>query len=166
MNKVELHSYSDEFVSMYEGERKRLQDAIPDVDINHVGSTAVPGVGGKGIIDVLIGIENWSDKGKVVEALDELGFHHIHPEENGRIFLSRVGPTSYGDTHLHLVKKDGEQYKELLLFRDYLRGNKDEAANYDKLKRHWLEKAGGDRERYRKLKFDYVRNIVELAKRS
>ncbi len=164
MSKVEFHAYSKEFKKLFEKEKAKIKQVLPEAEVHHIGSTAVEGLGGKGIIDILVTLDDWKEKQEAVSELRELGFEHIHPEENGRIFLSRVPDTKYGDIHIHLVAKGNKDYIEKLLFRDYLKQNKEEAVRYQELKQEWEREAGGDRKRYGELKQSYIENIINLAK--
>ncbi len=164
MSKIKFHPYSKEFKDIFKKEKRRIKKLLPEDEVHHIGSTAISEVGGKGIIDILVALYDWGTKEKTVEKLRKLGFKHIHPEENGRIFLSKIGETKYKDIHIHLVKKGGEDYLEKLLFRDFLKINKKEAKKYHELKQKWGKEAKGDRKRYGKLKKSYIENIIISAK--
>lgn len=106
-------------------------------------------------------MDSWEEKEKAVEKLKSIGFTHIHPEENGRIFLSNIKDTKQGDVHIHLVKKDSQDYKEKLLFRNLLRKDKDEAQKYQELKYKYIKEAKGDRNKYNKLKELYIEELLK-----
>lgn len=164
MSKVKFHLYTEEFKKIFEKEKERIKKVLPEDEVHHIGSTAIPRVGGKGIIDILVALQDWEKREGAIEKLKNLGFIHIHPEENGRVFLSKIGETKYRDTHIHLVEKGNEDYIEKLLFRDFLKRNKKEAEKYHKLKHEWEREAKGDRDRYGKLKKSYIENIIRRAK--
>jgi GrpB-like predicted nucleotidyltransferase (UPF0157 family) len=164
MSKIKFHPYSEEFKEIFEKEKSRIKELLPEDEVHHIGSTAITGVGGKGIIDILVALQDRRKKQKAIEKLKKLGFLHIHPEENGRIFLSRIGETEYKDTHIHLVKKGNKDYLEKLLFRDFLKRNKKEAKKYHELKKNLVKEVKGDREIYGKLKKSYIENIIRQAK--
>lgn len=160
MSNFKIVPHNQKLPRIFEKEKKKIAKAINDDDIHHIGSTAVPGLGGKGIIDIMIGIRTWKKAEKVIEKLKNIGFNHIHPKEKGRIFLSKHQGSTPGNIHIHIIKKGGKQYEELLAFRDYLRKNKPEVKRFFKLKLEWLEKAKGDRFKYNKLKEKYVKDIL------
>ena len=160
MSELKIIPYCQKFPKIFEREKKKISKAINNRDIHHIGSTAVSGLGGKGIIDILIGIKNWKEIKKVIKKLKNIGFKHIHPKEKGRIFLSKHRESRPGDVHIHIVKNDSKQYRELLAFRDYLRKNKREIKKLFKLKLEWLKKAKGDRFKYNKLKEKYIKEIL------
>ena len=159
MEKLEILPYNKKFVEIFKREKEKISEVLNNCEIYHIGSTAVPGLGGKGIIDIMIGIGSWKETKDVIEKLESIGFKHIHPKEQGRIFLSRIGATKYGDVHIHVVVEGSKPYKEMLFFRSYLRTNKKEVERYFNLKLKWLEKAKGNRAKYTKAKEDYMRNI-------
>ena len=165
MAELKLYPYSEEFTEIFKEEKLRIKKVLPEAEVHHIGSTAIPAVGGKGIIDILVALPDWEEKNKVVEKLKVLGFEHVHPEENGRIFLNKTGASKYKDTHIHLVGKGNKDYKEKLLFRDFLRKNKEEAKTYHQLKYRWEKEARGDRDTYGKLKESYIEEVLKRAER-
>jgi len=161
MPKLKIISYNQKSPKIFEKEKKKISRATGNNDIHHIGSTAVPGLGGKGIVDIMIGLKNWKEAESIIEKLKAIGFRHSHPKEQGRIFLSEHrGPTP-DNIHLHIVKKNSKQYQELLAFRDYLRKNKKEIKKFFKLKQEWLKKAKGDRFKYNNLKEKYVKEVLK-----
>jgi GrpB-like predicted nucleotidyltransferase (UPF0157 family) len=165
MTEVKLYPYSEEFIEIFKKEKAKIKKVFPEAEVHHIGSTAIPAVGGKGIIDILVALPDWEEKDKAIDKLKGLGFEHVHPEENGRIFLNKTGASKYKDTHIHLVEKANKEYKEKLLFRDFLRENKEEAKTYHQLKYKWEEEVKGDRDTYGKLKESYIEEVVKRAER-
>src|SRR3990167_8808761 len=134
-----IHPYCQKFAEIFRREKDKISKHIKKVEIHHIGSTSVPGLGGKGIIDTMIGIKSWKEADDVVKQLRMMDFKHIHPKEKGRIFLSKVGQTRLGGSHIHIVIRDSKPYKEILAFRNYLRKNKKEAERFFKLKQEWAK---------------------------
>jgi GrpB-like predicted nucleotidyltransferase (UPF0157 family) len=164
MPKLRLFPYNKKFAAIFQKQREKLIKLLGNQEIHHIGSTAVPGLGGKGIIDIMIALKDWKDGKGAIEKLKTIGFTHIHPKDKGRIFISQPGETKYGGIHIHLVKKGGKEYRNLLFFRDYLREHKKEAKEYDFQKMQLLNKAKGNRAIYKKLKVGYIKNILKHAK--
>lgn len=162
---IDFYPYTKEFEQIFKDAKERLKKSLPKVEIHHIGSTAVEGLGGKGIVDILIGLDDWEKREKVKNELKCLGYTHIHPEENGRIFMSKKPEAGYKDTHLHLVKKGEKEFREKLALRDFLRENPAKAKEYEKLKRKIIKKTEGEREDYRKTKNNYLKKIIEEAKK-
>lgn len=162
MKKLSILPYNQKFSKKFKKEKNKILKVIKDCEIYHIGSTAVPGLGGKGIIDIMLGIKNWKEAKEIVKKLKKLSFTHTHPKEKGRIFLSKdPGLPSLKNVHIHIVKKESKPYKELLVFRDYLRKNKKEAKRYYDLKLEWLEKSKEVRRNYKKLKSNYINQILK-----
>jgi len=155
--KIKTNEYKDKF----EGEKKKILKIIKDCEIHHIGSTAVLGLGGKGIIDIMIGIKDWKESKEIIKRLKKLSFTHIHSKEKGRIFLSKDKTLSLNNVHIHIVKTGSKVYKELLYFRDYLRKNRKEAERYYNLKLKWLKESKGDRKKYNKLKEKYIKEVLD-----
>jgi len=162
--RLKIFPYNKNFPRIFEREKKKISKIIDHNRTYHIGSTAVPGLGGKGIIDIMIEVKNWKEASGIIKKLKSIGFKHIHPKEGGRIFLSKHREPTPDNVHIHIVKKGSKTYKELLNFRDYLRKNKKEAKRYFKLKLEWLNKAKGNRAKYTKLKEKYIKETLNKAK--
>jgi len=161
MRNLEIFPYYQKFLKDFEREKGKISKVIKNIEIHHIGSTAVPGLGGKGMIDIMLGINSWKDLDNIVKKLKSIGFKHIHPKEGGRVFLSKIGTTKLGDTHIHIVKKRGKVYKDLLSFRDHLIIDKEEARRYFNLKLKWLKEFERDRKKYTKEKVNYVKDVLK-----
>ncbi|MBX4206003.1 GrpB family protein [Candidatus Microgenomates bacterium] len=160
--KLKIYPYSKNFPKQYEKEKEKIRQSFKELGnykTSHIGSTSVPGLGGKGIIDVMIGIKSWIKRNQYIRQLKTIGFNHIHPEEKGRIFLSRIRKTKKGDIHIHLVKLNSPELKRHLKFRYYLRTHKAEAKKYWQAKLKLIRKTKGNRIIFGKLKNKYIENL-------
>ncbi len=164
MAELKIISYKRNSSKIFEKERQRIAKAIGINDIHHIGSTAVPGLGGKGIVDIMIGIKDWKEAQVIVKKLKKIGFSHVHPKRQGRIFLSKHRASTTDNAHIHIVKRGGRQHKEFLAFRDYLRRSKREAGKYFNLKLELLKKVKGNRAKYTKLKKEYIKETLSGVK--
>lgn len=158
---MKINPYDKKVIERFDRQKNKILKAIGNFEIHHIGSTAVPGLGGKGIIDILIGIDNWEQATEIIEALKKIGFLHVHLKEKGRIFLSKNTGLSLSNVHVHIAIKQSKAYKELLFFRDYLRKNEKETKNYYNLKKSWLKESNGDRKEYGDLKNKYINKILK-----
>lgn len=134
--------YDSSYPSLYEEEERRILEFLPvGSKIEHFGSTSIPGVGGKGIIDIYVCVPK--DKlDETKDLLETLGY--IYKETNprrsfqGRMFFSRIeeksSDTSY-TYHLHLSYLKSPDFEKAIAFRDYLRAHPKEASEYDKIKK-------------------------------
>ena len=164
MPQIKLLPYSHNFIKHFENEKQKIEFVISEAKVYHIGSTAVEGLGGKGIIDILVAIDDWNKKEVAVKKLKKIGFLHIHSEEGERIFLSRNKSAKPKNIQIHLVKTNNQAYIDLLLFRDYLRENKDEANEYMKFKQESIKMAKNDRIVYGNFKNKYIVSILIKAK--
>ena len=135
--------------------------------MEHIGSTAVPGLPAKPIIDMMVAVRRMSDSLECVEPLKSLGYEYFfYPEFPERCFF-RDGPMGDGPHHLHMTESTSDFWREKLLFRDYLRTDAVAAGEYGELKKTWAERLGGDRERYEAYtdaKTPFVRSILARAR--
>lgn len=144
--------------------RKELNNNIP---INQVGSTAIPNMYGKNIIDVLIGAKDnneFEDIKKVLEKMNYLGSKKSQ-DVIYQFFASTEEETGDGDVHIHLVIEDTERYSEFLILKDYLLSNKKETKNYSDFKRKIIKSGITDRREYKRVKSEYVSALLERAKK-
>lgn len=151
----------------YNNVEKVLKTALgTQVPIDHVGSTAIPNMVGKNIIDVLVGAKDAQQFSQFLEVISNLGYL---PSQNSKseiyqFFASHSGETSSGDTHIHLVIMNTERYSEFLVLRDYLLANPDVATQYSNHKKMLLQKGITNRKEYRNTKSEFVTQLIKQAK--
>ena len=156
--------------------KTELQKAITVMsNIQHVGSTSIPGMKAKPIIDIDVGLENWSDFEAVKRALAEIGYEHEGDRGiTGREAFCRNEKVHNEildsiDHHLYVCSVDNEEFKRHILFRDYLRSHDEARDRYNQIKEEILAKVGPENragyvqmkeEEYR----DFFEEIIEKAK--
>ena len=166
---VVILAYNPQWPAMYEAEKDRILQAIGDkiVAIEHVGSTAVPRLGAKPIIDVMAAVRHMSDSKDCVQPLRELGYEYFfYPEFPERCFF-RDGSMGEGPHHLHMTEFMSEFWEEKLLFRDYLRAHGGTAQEYYELKTKWAVEYGQDREKYEaytEAKTLFIQSVLKKAR--
>src|ERR1035437_1320086 len=106
-----LHKYNPKYVELFQKERAKLNILLNNTClIDHIGSTAIPGVDGKGVIDIMLVFNNVADLESAVKLLENAKYFSSTDDikRNGRIFMSSTGETesNEGDIHLHLLTKD------------------------------------------------------------
>ncbi|MDD5433783.1 MAG: GrpB family protein [Candidatus Pacebacteria bacterium] len=163
MDYIKIYSYHQNFTKAFKEKKQKIVAIAKDIEVHHIGSTAVCGLGGKGIIDIMVGVKNWQGVEKLITGLRQIGFGHIHPREKGKIFLSNVKESRWGDFHIHLVVIGSAAYRDLLAFRDYLRKHPKEVERYFELKLFWYKRAKGERAVYTKMKHSYIKEILKKA---
>lgn len=139
-----------------------------DVLIDHVGSTAIPAIEyGKNIIDILIGVHNQKEFEKVAKILTQLNFYGSDNSKSEiyQFFASKTEETVSGDTHIHLVMIGTDRYNDFLTLKNYLLSNKAEAEMYSNLKLKLISDGIVDRQDYKKVKSEYVTNLLIRARK-
>jgi len=138
------------------------------VSIDHVGSTAIPDMCGKNIIDILVGADDEFEFDKFKQTIKDMGYIASEKSKTDiyQFFKSKDGETSSGDSHIHLVIKNTERYKEFIILRDYLLSNKEEVNAYIKCKEDLIKNGIIDRMQYRAQKSLYVTKLIERAKQN
>ena len=136
--------------------------------MQHVGSTSIPGMKAKPIIDIDVGLENWNDFEAVKKALAAIGYEHEGDRGiKGREAFGRNGSVHNKildsiDHHLYVCSYENEEYKRHILFRDYLRNHTDARDRYNQIKEEILVKVGSDnRSGYVQMKEDNYRDFFE-----
>lgn len=152
------------YTSVVKKLRKKIGKEVP---IDHVGSTAIPNMYGKNIIDILIGAQNEEELEELTIKLKELGYF---PGRNStgmiyRFFASTEEETKSGDIHIHLVIIDSDRYRDFLILKKYLLKNKEERKNYSNLKKELIKNGHFVREDYKSVKSEYVSALLDRARK-
>lgn len=149
-------------------EEKLKKELGKEIFVEHVGSTAIPNMVGKNIIDVLIGAENKIQFEALKIVIEQMGYF---PSKNScseiyQFFASRKEETHDGDIHIHLVEKGTKRFNDFIVLRDYLLANKDEAKAYADYKQYIINNFSNERKDYRKIKSEYVDKLIERANKN
>jgi GrpB-like predicted nucleotidyltransferase (UPF0157 family) len=147
---------------MFEAERKLLEPVLAPWlvgKIHHVGSTSVPGLAAKPVIDILAEVRSLEESRAAIEPLAALSYHWApYLEEEMNWFCK---PSAEHRTHhLHLVVEGSRAWREELAFRDVLRAEPDTAAEYAELKRRLAREHEHDREEYTVAKTELVEAVL------
>jgi GrpB-like predicted nucleotidyltransferase (UPF0157 family) len=129
-------------------------------DIQHIGSTSVPGLAAKPIVDVGVAIEEYPLPETSIQAVVALGYEHVGEYGIPRRHYFRKGrPRTH---HLHVLEVKSDEWGKHILFRDYMRAHREEALRYEALKRELARVYQHDREAYTEGKTEFV--LATLAK--
>ncbi len=168
---VYIASYDPRWPVLFEEERRRIEKVVVPwvIEVEHVGSTAVPGLDAKPVIDIMVGLRSMLDADRCVEPLAGLGYSYW--EEGAmphhRLFVMFVDEGQTARTHnLHLVEAGAWYWRERLLFRDYLRNHPATAREYARLKHKLAERYRDNREAYTAAKAEFVAAVVARAEES
>ena len=163
---VHIVPYDRCWPELFELERARVEAAVGEwvEAIEHIGSTAVPGLDAKPVVDLLVGVRGFQDGVRCARLLEGLGYEYRgEAGVTGRLFLRTDSPRA---CHLNLAVVGGEFWKSHLLFRDYLRMQPETASEYARLKHELAARFRHDREAYTEAKTSFVEAVVKRAKAS
>ena len=154
---------------MYEAEKHRILEVVGDkiTGIEHLGSTAVPGIGAKPTIDIMVAVNSLSDAEECIAPLQRIGYEYQPEHEKSwpeRRFFRRGNPPIEQHYRLHMVEQMSDFWKRHLLFRNHLRLHPKAAQDYYELKKRLAHKYGSDREGYTAAKTSFVESVVERAR--
>jgi GrpB-like predicted nucleotidyltransferase (UPF0157 family) len=169
MDEVEIVAYDPRWPLLFDEEAKRLRMVLDPsliVGLEHFGSTAIPGLSAKPIIDILIAVRSLAaTQVTFVEALRRLDYVYWadNPKKDRMFFVKGMPPFgSKRSHHVHVTEPRGEMWKRLA-FRDYLRAHPEEAETYGRLKRRLAAEHQTDREVYTAAKSAYVASVMRKA---
>jgi GrpB-like predicted nucleotidyltransferase (UPF0157 family) len=167
--RIEVLDHDPAWTAMFERERARVQDALGPivVTIEHVGSTSVPGLAAKPIIDLLVGVRSLPEaRSWCVEPLQALRYRHMAEYEawlpNEMLF--RKGPPGPWTHHVHLMEPSCSRWEEFTLVRDYLRRHEEVAGAYADLKRALALVFEDDIAGYRTAKAPFIEAVIARAR--
>lgn len=164
-----ITEYNLEWPHMYEEEKARILGVIRQkvVAIEHIGSTAVPNLGAKPIIDIMAAVQRMSDSLECIEPLQTLGYEYYFYTEFPERCVFLDGSVGAGPHHLHMTEFMSDFWIEKLLFRDYLRAHPEVAREYLRLKKEWAAKYGADRDKYEaytEAKTPFIESVLGRAR--
>jgi GrpB-like predicted nucleotidyltransferase (UPF0157 family) len=166
--KIVIVDYDPNWSYLFEMEKDRLNQSIGPwvLDIQHIGSTSVPGLGAKPIIDIMIGVKTLQDADTYCLApISGLGYDYVKKYEDQMPFRRYFHKNQAENTleyHIHLVESGSEFWERHIAFRDYLRMNKETARQYEELKR-FLAPQFSDGNEYASAKTKFIKGVEEKA---
>lgn len=151
---------------MFEEESKKFKNIFDYliVNIHHIGSTAIPDIKAKPVIDLMIEVINIGEVDQFNHQMEQLGY--TAHGENGipnRRFFSKGGNNR--THHVHIFKQGDSEITRHIAFRDYLIAHPEEAQKYSQLKQSLADKYPTDMELYMEGKNDYIKSIDNKAKK-
>lgn len=164
---VRLEPYTERWPARFRRIKGRIGRGLSDFGprIEHIGSTAVPGLVAKPTIDVAVGLPSLDAAEQAILLLQPLGYEFV-PEFGERtadaIYLIR-GPIDFRSEHVFLLEDGGGMWHRYLSFRDYLRTHPDIRGEYEALKHDLADRYPNDRPSYTASKADFIERVVRLA---
>ncbi|MBI4198224.1 MAG: GrpB family protein [Chloroflexi bacterium] len=156
--------YDPRWPAMFQAERTLVASAtgISVADIEHVGSTSVPGLSAKPILDLMAAVASLGGAERYRRSLEAIGYEwRGEMGVPGRVFLRKGEPRTH---HLYLAARGNEFWERTLLFRDYLRRHGDTMREYEALKRDLMERSGGDVNAYGRGKGPFIEAVILRAR--
>ena len=161
---VRLHSHHPDWKNIFIKEKRLIDHAVGDfvLDIQHIGSTSIPGILAKPIIDIGIAVNDFDGAMVCVEPLENIGYwyrgEHGVP---GRRYFTK-GTEIITDFHLHMHEIESKDWDEHIAFRDYLIEHQEKAMEYSELKKRLAMEYEKDREKYLSEKSKFIKKILEI----
>ena len=158
---LELRNHDERWADIYLDHRGRIRDALTaaDIEIEHIGSTSVPGLAAKPIIDIVVTVDDITAEEDYLDALLAAGYELRVREPRHRLVR-----TPAHDVHVHVFEKGDPAVDEYLLFRDRLRSDADDRTLYESTKRTLLSRRWDDMNDYTKAKTDVILAIKARAR--
>jgi GrpB-like predicted nucleotidyltransferase (UPF0157 family) len=162
---VEVVPYDPSWPMLFDAEEKVLRRVLAIWlvgPIEHIGSTAVPGLAAKPVIDIMAGVRTLEDSRPAIAAASELGYCYSPYRTDTEHWFCKPSP-AYRTHHLHLIPRGSEEWIRTLAFRDYLRTHSGVAAEYEALKRRLADQYRFDREAYTEAKHPFITRVTDVA---
>ena len=163
--------YDPRWPQLFQQEKSSIVAAlsIHSDRVEHIGSTAIPGLGAKPIIYLMVGIPSSTKLDEIqqfLQPLQSIEYEHRGETVPGTLYIRKAEPRRY---NLHMTEHGGDFWVEHLLFRDYLRSHEDLAHRYEDLKRQLIAKMGPEPERaayaaYNDGKATFINSVLEQAR--
>ena len=162
---VTIVDYDPAWPARFEEERTALRRALTAWlagPIEHIGSTAVPGLAAKPVIDIMAAVDTLEGSRDAITAAAPLGYCYFPYQASVRHWMCKPSD-AFRTHHLHLVPTTSLQWVRPIAFRDYLRAHDDVAAEYLQLKRELALKFRFDREAYTEAKASFIEAVTQKA---
>jgi GrpB-like predicted nucleotidyltransferase (UPF0157 family)/predicted kinase len=159
-SEVTIAPYNPAWPQLYEEEREKIVGVLGNriVEIHHVGSTAVPGLPAKPIVDIMIAVSRLEDAIDCIGPLSDLDYAFIdYPQNTERRFFRKGQPRTH---HVHIVEVSSAELRDHLAFRDALRANAEWRDQYAALKIGLADRHRNDRAQYSASKTDFVQRVL------
>lgn len=160
---IELVPYRPGWPAQFDGWKQELLAALPAAPrrVEHVGSTSVPGLAAKPVVDIQVSVDDPDDEASYVPAIESLGVQLRNRDSDHRYFRPFAGRPR--DVHVHVCRVGGEWERRHILFRDYLRSSPAARQAYLQTKESAAARWGDDRLAYTEAKGETIRRLTEAA---
>ncbi len=166
MQKYLFHNYNQNYNRYFQQEKRKIKAALslnPPLSIEHIGSTSVKKLGGKGIIDIALGIPKEKIK-SIRTQLEKAGYEFRDIASTPTRLFFRQDYTYRNRVrrvHIHVVQFEQKEWIEMIAFRNYLQKNKETVKKYTQIKKEAVQYAQGDGQKYRRYKEKFIQNVLK-----
>jgi len=163
--RVGVVSYNPNWKDMCKEESEKIKNILNDiiVDIHHIGSTAIPGIKAKPVIDILVEVKDIEAVDQYNNKMEELGYEVMGEYGIPKRRFFRKGGNNRTH-HIHIFQVGNEEIERHINFKEYLIAHPDKAREYSKLKEKLTNKYTYDVENYTNGKSDFIKEIDRKAK--
>lgn len=163
---VVLDKHHQEWGQAFEAEKESLKNLLGDsaLDIQHIGSTSIPGLAAKPIIDMLMAVKSLEEAQNIRPILENAGYEYRENGSDQDQVLFVKGPEELRTHYLHITKLRSSVWENDLAFRDYLRSHPEAVTEYEKLKKELVLKYADNRGEYTTGKDTFIKSVLHLAK--
>lgn len=167
--KITIADYNPDWPDQFATEKAQLMAIVGDyvADIQHIGSTSVPGLGAKPVIDIMIGVRSLADAdAHCIEPIVGLGYEYVRKYEVElpfRRYFSKDNADGIRTHQIHLVEIESDWWERHLVFRDYLRTHPEASEAYERLKRELAALPFESTNDYAEAKTEFIRGVETEA---
>ena len=163
--RVEVFSYNSNWKGMYKEESEKIKNILSDIiiDIHHIGSTAIPGIKAKPLIDMLVEVKDIEAVDQYNNKMEEFGYEVMGEYGIPKRRFFRKG----GDKrthHIHIFQVGNEEIERHIKFKEYLIAHPDKAREYSRLKEELANKYTYDVDNYTNRKSNFIQEIDRKVK--
>ena len=164
---VKLIEYDPNWEKEYEIEKTFLKKILSNyiIEIHHVGSTSIPGMMAKPIVDILVVVNSLDLMPEIEEILTKYDYHKGGRDDIAdKVFFAK-GPDEARSHYLHFTTLYSDTYYSQLYFKRYLINHPDYFKKYFNLKKKLATKYADNRDKYTESKSGFINEVIELAKK-
>lgn len=164
---VELEEYKPAWKEEYNTEKELLESVLKDriIEIHHIGSTSIVGLKSKPVIDILLVINSLSTISEIEELLKKYDYQNRGQQGVSDRYFFAKGSEDARTHYIHFTEPKSETYYNQIYFKKYLEDHPEYIDKYSKLKEELTEKYADERAKYTQGKSDFIKNIMDLAKK-
>jgi GrpB-like predicted nucleotidyltransferase (UPF0157 family) len=162
---IRIVPYDATWPALFAAERLILERVLDEWligPVEHIGSTAVPELVAKPVIDIMAGVESLGESRPAIPRLATIGYLYFPYKPEQKHWFCKPSP-AFRTHHLHLIPFGSKEWNDQLAFRNYLRRDSAAAGEYAELKRRLAKQYEFDREAYTEAKGPFIQGILRLA---